>query len=64
MNSLVKSGDDLVKPRNLIVVGVILVLGVGGMSLEAGQFALQGIGLSSLVGVVLNWVLPQQQPSA
>ena len=64
MNNLVKSGDDLVNPRNLIVVGVILVLGVGGMSLEAGQFALEGIGLSSLVGVVLNWVLPQQLPSA
>ncbi|MCG8364854.1 MAG: uracil-xanthine permease family protein [Pseudanabaenales cyanobacterium] len=60
MNSLVKSGDDLVKPRNIIVVSVILVLGVGGMSLEAGQFALEGIGLSSLIGVILNWVLPQQ----
>lgn len=62
MNSLVRSGDDLIQPRNLTIVSVILVLGVGGMSLEAGQFALEGIGLSSIVGVVLNWILPQQHP--
>lgn len=60
MNSLVKAGDDLVQPRNMIIAGVILVLGVGGMSLKAGQFALEGISLASLVGVLLNLLLPRR----
>ena len=60
INSLTQSGADLGQPRNLIVVGVILILGVGGMSLKAGPVGLEGIGLSSLVGVILNLVLPQR----
>jgi uracil permease len=63
LNSLVDSGEDLLQPRNLIIVAVILVLGVGGLSLKAGNFALEGIGLSSLIGVVLNLVLPRSTPS-
>lgn len=58
MNSLVHSGDNLMEQRNLIIVGVILILGVGGMALEAGRFALEGIGLCSVVGVILNLLLP------
>ncbi len=58
MNSLVRSGQDLMIPRNLVVVAVILVFGVGGLSVSAGDFALEGIGLAGLVGVILNLVLP------
>lgn len=58
MNSIVQSGEDLLQPRNLILVAVILILGVGGLSLEAGSFALEGIGLCGLVGVLLNLLLP------
>ncbi len=64
INSLVKSGDDLLLPRNLTIVAVILVLGVGGMTVDAGAFSLEGIGLCSIVGVVLNLVLPGYQRSA
>lgn len=60
MNSLVQSGEDLLKSRNLVIIAIILVLGVGGLALEAGNFALEGIGLSSLVGVLLNLLLPRQ----
>jgi uracil permease len=58
MNSLVRSGEDLLKPRNVVIVAIILVFGVGGLALEAGNFALEGIGLSGLVGVLLNLLLP------
>jgi uracil permease len=61
MNSIVRSGEDLLRSRNLIIVAVILILGVGGLSVEAGSFALEGIGLCSIVGVVLNLLLPQDQ---
>ena len=59
MNSLVRGGEDLLKPRNIAIAGAILILGVGGMSLKAGTFVLEGIGLSSIVGVLLNLLLPQ-----
>jgi uracil permease len=59
MNSLVRSGDDLMKPRNLTIVAIILVFGVGGLSLKAGEFALQGIGLCGIFGVLLNGLLPK-----
>jgi uracil permease len=34
-------------------------LGVGGLSLQAGVFSLEGIGLCGLAGVLLNLLLPQ-----
>jgi len=59
INSLARSGEDLMKPRNLAIVAVILVFGVGGMAIEAGKFALEGIGFSGVFGVLLNWILPE-----
>ena len=59
MNSMIQGGEDLLQPRNLVIVGAILILGVGGMSVKAGAFALEGIGLSSIVGVLFNLLLPQ-----
>ncbi|MCP4108895.1 MAG: uracil-xanthine permease [Desulfobacteraceae bacterium] len=58
MNNLVKAGDDLTEPRNLTVVALILVFGIGGMSFSAGEFTIKGIGLAGLAGVFLNLVLP------
>jgi uracil permease len=58
LNTLVKAGDDLTEPRNLTIVALILVCGIGGMVLPIGKFALGGIGLSGILGVVLNLILP------
>ncbi len=55
LNTLVKAGEDLTEARNLIIVAVILVFGIGGMSL----FTLGGIGLAGIVGVLLNLILPR-----
>ena len=59
MNSMIQAGEDLLQPRNLVIVSAILILGVGGISLKAGAFALEGIGLSSIFGVLLNLWLPR-----
>ncbi|MCF8078715.1 MAG: hypothetical protein K9K88_05460 [Desulfobacterales bacterium] len=59
LNSLVKAGQDLTEPRNLSIVALILVFGIGGMSLSAGEFSLEGIGLAGIMGVLLNLVLPR-----
>ena len=58
-NSMIQVQENLLLPRNIAIVGAILILGVGGMSISAGSFALEGIGLSSIVGVLLNLLLPQ-----
>ena len=58
LNTLVRSGRDLTIPRNLIIVGLILVIGVGGLVFNYGQFRLEGIGLAGLAGVLLNLLLP------
>lgn len=59
LNTLVKSGQDLTEPRNLTIVGLILVFGIGGMSFSAGEFTLQGIGLAGIIGVAMNLILPE-----
>ena len=61
LNSLVKAGEDLTEPRNLSIVALILVFGIGGMSFSAGEFSLGGIGLAGILGVVLNLVLPRKR---
>lgn len=58
INSLVRAQVDLMEPRNMCIVALIVVLGIGGMAFETGEFTLKGIGLAGLVGVILNLVLP------
>ncbi|MBF8224451.1 uracil-xanthine permease family protein [Halomonas sp. 328] len=64
MNTLVRAGHSLTAPRNLVVISLILVFGIGGMQLGGGQFTLQGVSLAALVGIVLNWVLPPANDEA
>ena len=59
MNSLVRAGEDLMKPRNLAIVAVVLVFGLGGMELQAGAFSAKGIGLAGITGLILNLILPK-----
>ncbi len=59
INTLVKAGTDLMQPRNLTIVAVILVFGIGGMSFDLAVVKLGGIGLAGVIGVILNLILPQ-----
>ncbi|WP_074217401.1 uracil-xanthine permease family protein [Halodesulfovibrio marinisediminis] len=61
MNSLVRAGQDLMEPRNLAIIAVILVFGVGGMAFHAGAFSLKGIGLAGIIGIILNLILPKHR---
>ncbi|WP_129138544.1 uracil-xanthine permease family protein [Modicisalibacter coralii] len=64
MNTLVRAGQALTAPRNLVIVSLILVFGIGGMQIGGGQFALQGVSLSAVVGILLNLVLPAAEEEA
>jgi uracil permease len=59
LNSLIKHQVDLSQARNLCIVAVILVFGIGGMAFGIGGFSLQGISLCGIVGILLNLVLPR-----
>ena len=61
INNLVKNKVDLGDTRNLVIVSLILILGIGGAELTFGNFTIGGIGLSALVGVILNLILPQNK---
>jgi len=61
MNTLIREGTDLALPRNLVIVSLILVFGVGDMALGYSGFMVKGIGLSAIVGVLLNLLLPGRE---
>ena len=61
LNTLVRAQEDLTEPRNLAIVSLILVLGIGGMSFSAGSFTMKGIGLAGIIGVLLNLALPRKK---
>lgn len=58
LHLLMESGQDLMHPRNMTIVGIVLMIPVGGLTLGSGTFAISGIGLGGLVGVLLNIILP------
>ncbi|MCB5162119.1 uracil-xanthine permease family protein [Marinomonas algarum] len=59
LNTLIKHQVDLHKSRNLVIVGVTLVFGIGGMAFGIGEFSLQGISLCGIVAIALNLILPK-----
>lgn len=61
LNTLVKAGEDLSLPRNLTIVALTLVFGLGGMFFEVGSFALKGIALAAITAIVLNLILPKEK---
>ena len=60
LNTLVKEGKDLSEPRNLVIVSLTLVFGIGGMQIGVGEFTLKGIALSAILAIILNLVLPKE----
>lgn len=59
LNTLIKNQVDLSKSRNLVIVGVTLVFGLGGMAFGIGEFSLQGVSLCGIVAILLNQILPK-----
>lgn len=59
VNNMIQNKTDMGNTRNLIIVSLILTTGIGGAVLEMGTFNMTGIGLSAVIGVLLNLVLPR-----
>ncbi|MGI6129781.1 MAG: solute carrier family 23 protein, partial [bacterium] len=57
---LVESQVDFSENRNLILASVILVIGIGGAEISMGNFTISGMPLATIVGIVLNLILPYE----
>ena len=64
ISNMIQAKIDMGPPRNLIIVSLILTIGIGGAIISVGSFTLSGIGLASLVGVILNLILPEDKKAA
>ncbi|MGE5405751.1 MAG: uracil permease [Candidatus Saccharibacteria bacterium] len=51
---LVEAKVDYSRPRNLILTCVVLVIGISGASLNIGAVALKGMGLATVVAIVIS----------
>ncbi|WP_417070310.1 uracil-xanthine permease family protein [Niveibacterium terrae] len=59
LKTILDAKVDLMNPRNLCIVSVTLVTGIGGLGVTIGSFSLQGISLCGVLAVLLNQALPQ-----
>ena len=60
ISSLLQSRVNLASSRNIVFISVTLTTGIGGAVLSFGSFSLSGIGLSALIAVLLNLLLPER----
>ena len=60
ISSLLQSRVNLASSRNIVIISVTLTTGIGGAVLSFGSFSLSGIGLSAIIAVLLNLLLPER----
>jgi len=61
INCLLKARLKLMEFKNMLIVVLILVCGIGGITFSVGAFTLKGVALATLAGVFLNRVLPDKK---
>lgn len=57
---LVDNKVDFNRKRNLMIASVILVIGIGNAYLQIGSFQFTGIGVATVMGILLNLILPRE----
>ncbi len=61
MNTLIRHQVDFSQARNLCIVSVTLVFGIGGLVIGNESVSLQGISLCGVVAILLNLILPAER---
>ncbi len=56
---LIDNKVDFNKKRNLMIGSTILVIGIGNAVLKIGTFQFSGLALATVIGILLNFILPQ-----
>ena len=66
LRMLVTNHVDFDENRNLMIASVVIILGVGmetsGISIPIGSYTLPGMATSTLVGIIMNLILPPAKP--
>jgi uracil permease len=62
LRMLIENKVDFSDRRNLVIAAVVMVIGVGGALLRFANIhlELEGMALSTVVGIMLNLVLPKK----
>ncbi|MBV8680878.1 MAG: uracil-xanthine permease [Aquitalea sp.] len=63
LKTLIEAKVDLMEPRNLVIISVVLTAGIGGLTLKLGGLELAGVGLCSILAMLLNLILPTSSAS-
>ena len=62
LRMLVENNIDFGNNRNMVIASVILVIGIGGAAIHVNEgFSIEGMALASIVGVLLNLILPGRE---
>lgn len=62
LRMLVENNIDFGNNRNMVIASVILVVGIGGAAMRFTEsFAIEGMALASIIGVLLNLILPGRE---
>src|SRR5690606_37285905 len=60
VKTLANSKVNFDNPKVLMIIAVMLTIGLGGVKITIGNFEMAGVALSSLVGISLNLILPDE----
>ena len=60
---LIDNKIDYDEKRNLVITAAILVIGIGGAYIQIANFQLTSMALATLVGIILNLILPAKARS-
>nr|WP_122011694.1 uracil-xanthine permease family protein [Maliibacterium massiliense] len=60
LRTLVENQVDFKKSRNLLIVAVMMVMGLGGAAFQINDIvSISGVALAAIIGIVLNKLLPE-----
>lgn len=60
LKTVIDGRVDLADPRNLCIISVVLVTGIGGMAIQfSSSFGLSGVSLCGVLAIALNLLLPR-----
>ncbi|MGM0640568.1 MAG: uracil-xanthine permease family protein [Thermotogota bacterium] len=61
IRTLVNEKVDLTNSKNLSIVSLMLILGLGGASIKFGNVEFQGVALAAIVGLIANLIIPNMK---
>ncbi len=61
VQNLIQNKVDMGSSRNIIICSIMLATGIGSTFFYDGNFVVSGVGLSAIIGIILNLILPKEK---